>query len=443
MKKNIIVILNRIKSKPLYYLLLFSSLFLIFLTAFFVLDSWGKTQLLRMGADEPVWVDQALKFYHLGKGSPYAHVPLFHDLIVPFVSGIFFSFETGYIVWKILLFVISSLLFFYVISKISNQWIGLLFTINYELMYNFIAFPTYSILAMIFFLFALSVIIHNKKNIGLAAGILLIGGMVRLELVLFGIVFFTLVTIFCSKLIFTKKFIFQVSIPIIIFISLIYWHGSSITSFPKDYLFRGNQSAVWYVIDYMYYEGYFKKYTDADRGNIPMDILDNVLIENFGMSLDGLDNSSFFEMYNANPKLIKNRYKKLLGELPNLLTGNFVAKVPYRELRGYYIWKFLFAAFFPFIIVLILLKYFERLRTTTLTTTYNSFISSNYKISKPFILLVIASFAGFIPWMLTKPLEHYTIMALPSFYILIVLALYYVCAFINKLFLRSTISSES
>jgi len=441
LKKYINIIIEKVKSKPIHYSLLLLSLLIIFLNAYFVLDSWGRKLLLFMGADEPVWIDNAIKYFHEGKGSPYSHVPLFHDLIIPFVTGMFFSFETGYIVWKILLFVVSSILFFYIIYKISNLWIGFLFTVHYELMLNFVSFPSYSILAMIFFLLALSIIIQNKNNIGIAFGILLIGGLVRLELILFGIIFFILSAVFFYKLVFSKKFIYQVSVPIIIFIALIYWHGSSITSFPKDYLFRGNQSSVWYVIDYMYYKGYFKKYTDAGRGNIPMDVLDKVLEENFGKNLEGLNNSSFIEMYRANPKIIKDRYKKMVGELPGLLASNFFVKIPYKDMRGLYIDIFFIAGLLPFFLLFFSIKFFKQARTFNIISRYNSFITSNKKISGVLIIIVLASFAGFIPWMMTKPMEHYTIMALPSFYIIIVLFLYLICSLINKLFGGFTISS--
>jgi hypothetical protein len=432
LKKYLDLSFKKIKSRPIFYSLLLLSLIIICAFAYYILDFWGKERLLRMGADEPVWVDRAIKAFQEGKGSPYAHVPLFHDMIVPFVSGILFSFETGYIIWKVLLFVVSSVLFFYIFSKLSNIWVGLIFTVHYELMANYVAFPTYSVLAMIFFLAAISVIVSNKNNLGLAFGLLMLGGMVRLELTLFGIVFFLLAIVFFTKLVFSKKFLRQISIPIAIFIFLIYWHGSSIISLPKDFMYRGNQSSVWYVIDYMYYEGYFDKYNVPDRGSIPMDVLDKVLVENFGMGLLELDDSSFIEMYKANPKLINARYMKMLTELPDLLTGNFKVQFSKDGPPGFYLVRFLIPLILPFLYLLFKMKYSRIKESTNISKAYNSFINANKKISGPLIILILSSFAGFIPWMMTKPVEHYTIMILPTFYIIMIIVVNLVFNLCNR-----------
>jgi hypothetical protein len=72
---------------------------------------------------------------------------------------------------------------FFVLSRVSNFWIGLVLTLHFQFTVNTRANPTYTHLAMTFFLAELSLVLWNRKYVGWAFGALLLGAMVRGELV--------------------------------------------------------------------------------------------------------------------------------------------------------------------------------------------------------------------------------------------------------------------
>ena len=72
---------------------------------------------------------------------------------------------------------------FFVLSGVSNLWIGLVLTLHFQCAVNTRANPTYTHLAMTFFLAELPLVLWNRKYVGWAFGALLLGAMVRGELV--------------------------------------------------------------------------------------------------------------------------------------------------------------------------------------------------------------------------------------------------------------------
>ncbi|MCX6170089.1 MAG: hypothetical protein NTX65_12150 [Ignavibacteriales bacterium] len=422
----ILKFLSKFKKDQAIYLLFIS----LIVTNFIVFAmSWGIKNFYYMGADEDQWIKYSL--YYIGQqhaGSPIYHVPLFCDLIYPFISGIFVNMLTGYLVWKIIIYILASITLFLLLSRVSNIWIGFVLTTYFQYSINTYAIPTYSYLAMLFYLVSLLVIYSRTERSGIAFGLLLLGGLVRFEILIIALAFFICLLISSWKIIFSRKFAKQLIIPVLIFISLIYWHGSSITMLPNDLLHRGQTSVVWYMYDYLYYEGDFKKYTNADRGSITNEDINKVLMENFGKSRTELDNGSFFDLWKANPQLMMARYKKLISELPILLIDPFKLRIPFTELDQIHPLLCLLLTIIPALVIL-LFKFIKNVRISNFGWSLQYYIKSQKKyLPKEALILTCCVCFAFIPWMMTKPQAHYLIMALPAFYILLSI-------FLSKIFL--------
>jgi len=390
---------------------------LILAVNFFVICRSVGPNVSMKGADESQWVINAVHYWKLGVGSPIGHVPLFHDLIVPFVGGFFVDPETGYAIWKYLLFFVSHLLVFYATSKVSNIWIGLSIAIYFQFTVDPWGDPTYSHLAMTLFLLSVVLVLYNRKLLGGAFGVLLLGSLVRLELLLFAVTAACLLLLFSRKSVLTSAFFKQLALPVILFVGLIYWHGSSLTRFPREYMFRGQQSVVWYVIDFMYNHGYFSQYAVPNRGNIPLDVLDTVLTQQFGKDLKGLNQSSFLEIYHRNPTLIKARYTEMVQQLPSLIASPFIVRIPYGGSSKP------FFGILHLSVIAIVPVFFFRFFTRVVplkgllgrVLKYLGAVPGITAISPPkeAVLMLLSALAGFLPWLMTSPQPHYVMMALP------------------------------
>lgn len=397
-------------------------LMILVLLANSVVVFYSRSSLIQhKGADEEVWVRNAILSWETKTGSPISHTPFFHDLIIPFVANIFFETQTGYALWKFLLFLLSYFLLFYVLSSVSNLWVALVLTVHFQFGIDAWSGPTYTLLAMVFYLAAAAVLIRNANWLGVSLGFLLLGSLVRFELALFLVTFLTLLVVFCLKNLSWRRLMKQFAIPAVLFLVLIYWHGSSLTRFPREYFYRGNQSVVWYMVDYLYYHGYFAEYTDAGRGFLPLELQDSVLVEHFGKTLQELNNSSLLEMFRLNPTLLKARYSETLQQFPSSIVSPYRIILPCPGSRQplTYSWQFLAVAALPLLVA----RFARRSNWSNLNSMLKRFFPDNEGVSpvkglpKEFILLVASSLAGFVPWLMTFPQSHYLIMVVPSGYV--------------------------
>jgi len=378
--------------------------------------SW-KPQWLAMGADEPVWVANAVKYWKTG--SPIGHVPLFHDLIYPFVAGKFVNFDTGYTLWRFSIYLSCVGLMFYVLLRISNVWIAAILTLHFESLFTIYHSPTYLILALAFYLLALALVARTPKLLGVAVGMLLLGSLVRLEVLAFTGAALIMLAVFSRKAMFCRRFFKQLLVPALLFILLIYRHGSSIRTFPRDYVSRGQASAVWYAVEFLHSEGAFRKYTNAGRAAIPQDLIDLVLVEHFGKKQRDLVNSSALELWRRDPTLMEARLRDEFRRLPAMLAEMSAIAPRYGSANINVAWKTLGMSFLPCVLAVIWLR--KRTRRTARGWIVNLFgftpVEPNKSLVNPeFLALLLSGFAGFGPWLLTFPESYYMIVGVPVVY---------------------------
>ncbi|MCX6170075.1 MAG: hypothetical protein NTX65_12080 [Ignavibacteriales bacterium] len=408
------------------------------LNLFLFLSNWGIQNAGNMSANEDGWIKTSLQYItQSNMGSPIKHSPLFLDLIYPFVSGTFINPQTGFVVWKIILVVISSLLLFLLISKLTNTLFGLLLTLYFQYSIYIYTSPTYSLLALIFYLLALVVLIKNPKYSGLSVGILILGGLVRYELFLFALVFLVLLVIFSREIITEKKFYKQLIVPLLLFIILIYWHNSNIIRFYKDYFTGSQETVVWYTVDFLYDEGAFHKYTNADRKSKTTEDINRVLLDTFGKNQEELvKNSTLVDLFRMNPTVMKKHYETIFSKhLPEGLVQTFLIYNPVSKEKEF---RFLALTIFIGFIYIIFLG-FSKLFKKNNKTIIDIIKTIKHDISKFHLptevaLLIVSSVIGFIPWLLTMPEPQYLILAIPLIYVSVAIILKKTIQILGKTF---------
>ena len=398
------------------------TLALILIVGSFICVFWSHQATWHyMGADEDVWVRNAIQHWHQREGSSISHTPLFHDMIVPFVCGFFFSEDVGYVVWRFVLYLFSYVVFFYSIRKLTNTWIALILTLHFMLTIDAPSGATYIYLAMTFYLVSLAVLLHNKKLIGVALGIMLLGSLVRFELLVSVIVAAVLLLIYCRSTVFTVGFLKQLSIPLAIFVGLLYWHGSSVTRFPRDFSSRGQLSVVWYMVDFLYQDGYFAKYTDLGRGSLPLELQDKVLRENFGGSTKELNELTLYELLKRNPKIVAARYADMFHRLPYLIHETLEIRFPWapNATPTPYGLVVFCLAILP-AAGLAFLRRLKKGRMSMLATSYHSAFGpflTNGGFSRELLIFLVSGLGAFGPWFLTFPHAHYLVLIVPFHYV--------------------------
>jgi hypothetical protein len=373
-----------------------------------------------MAADEDVWVSNAIKFWKAKKGSPIAHVPLFHDIIILFVGGGIFDSQTGYVLWKFLLYLVAITLLFYLLLKVSNVWVAFVLAVYFEWTFYLYDSPTYTILAMVFFLSSLALVLRNQRSTGIAVGILLLGSLVRLELFFFVVTALVLLLLLSRKSVLSMAFLRQLLLPVFLFIVLVYWHGSSVTRFPREYLARGQAAVVAYLVDFLYSQGKFSKYTDISRGNLTSEQIDTVLTEHFGKDAKGLLESSFLDLWKRNPSIMKARYADLLSGLPKALMEPLKIRIPYGNLSPppIYALTVLILAVAPGLIVVAMRKKWKLTDSSDAVVSFgfSGSTTAGFWTGKEFTAFILCCLTGFIPWFMTYPQPYYLMMAIPLAY---------------------------
>lgn len=393
----------------------------IAITFSLVFTIWGAWLDGQFFTDEPAYVDLAIRSWQAGKGTPVAFSPLYHDLITPFVA-IFFEKEMGFKIWKYLLFLITSVLVYYNVKRLANKWVGLIAAVHFQLLSIPYICGTLSTLAITWLLMCSLLLLSGRRVLGLVAGLLLLGIHIRGEFLIISVVFIALCLALSPKEIFQKRFFLQLAVPLAIFVGLIYLHGSDVREYKKMYTLRGAFGYQHYIINTMLEFGYFKKYTtETNRGLLKWEDLDKVFVEHFGKSLTTLRSEGKFDLpdlYRANPELIKAHYRRIFAESRSTIPAAFVVNFPnsspmnLRTLAGS-----LPAYWASQVGVYLLFAGLALLPAFLLLARRRPYLMDRHPPPRRFYAILFAPLAGFVPWYLTMPQEHYVIMASSVLYL--------------------------
>jgi len=386
---------------------LFLSLVLagVFVAVFDYRGAWQDNQMM---CDESFYVEMAAKLWDLKFGKaiigekPLDNIgfsPLYRDLMTPFVA-VFFDAQTGFKIWKFSLYLCTSLLFFVVISRISNDWIGFVCAIHFTLGHALYGSGTYTVLVITFILVGMFFLQRRGNYLGISIGVLGLGALVRPELMSITFILLLLVIIFSRAFILSRRFVFQVTPFVLAFIVLLYWHDSSVMRIPELFS-KGTAAIESFLTQSMFENGYFKKYMDApSRNDLSMEVIGKVFKEEFGVEQPRY--LSIPELIKRNPEVMKKHYVWVLNRAKGNIPGAFFI-LEYKDHSSRWI-LFLVTALLPCL-------FWKRLRKIKAGVLFTA------RPSKELVFLALAPLSVIVPWIVAAaPEQQYVVMLAPTLY---------------------------
>lgn len=400
------------------------ALLTVFSLLYIIRGAWQPDQIF---ADEPAYIFHAITSWNERQGSSIMFSPFYHDLITPFVA-VFFEQETGFAVWKFVLFYGTSVLVYFVIGGLTRSWVGLIAAIHMNFMIVPIMSGTYLTLALAWMFLALLVLVKRPGAVGLAAGVMLVGLHIRGEFSLILAAFLFLCAVFASRSVFSRRFVMQIIPGVVVFVALVYWHGSTLAEYPRAISLRGSFAYHHQISKTMTEMGYLAKYTDKKWGAVEMEALDKAYLEQFGKTQTEFREQGGFnllEMYAASPDLIREHFRQVLiysmDTFPESVMLELAWPTQAYSIRQILVDRqrvvlaalgihgvFLLMAILP----IVLDRFRGRLRPALCAP-----------ITRTLVFGALTPLAAIPAWFLATPLTHYLILLFPAYYLVFVLLL--------------------
>ncbi|MFN8369806.1 MAG: hypothetical protein U0T83_04170 [Bacteriovoracaceae bacterium] len=219
--------------------------------------------------DEPGYITRAKTLWDTGKDDHFiTWSPGYVLLMSPFV-GILGEVE-GYKIWRFFLFGTLSLLIYFTFRNITgSSWLGLILSICYQMLYLPYISPSLQTSVSLILIISLFLLTNYEKNLGIVFAILIngifISGILPPVIASFGLY----CLIFLPKLVFTKRFIKQVSVGFVILISFIFYKSYNLMDYGKECEIRGRAGMHMQLQLFMMYKNLDAPYVDK-----PEDLLD-------------------------------------------------------------------------------------------------------------------------------------------------------------------------
>lgn len=211
--------LQSISANAIRHALILLFLLVVFTFNFAHRNGWKDDQ---AQGDDPVYIETAYNYWHSdAHPGRITWSPGYVQLMSPFVGVL--GKETGYKIWRFILFAGVSLLVYIAFSRMFGSiWLGTALALFSQMFLTPYAAPTLQALVCLLYLFCFSLLADKTRFLGLAFGILLNGifvsGAVGGVLFSFGI----LCVIFYPRLIFSRRFFAQFLASVALFGSVLY-----------------------------------------------------------------------------------------------------------------------------------------------------------------------------------------------------------------------------
>jgi len=383
------------KKRITYITLLALNMILVFYARKLYLDA-------QYGCDEPMYVKLAL--WPFSQSHPMWS-PIYIDMLHPFLA--FFGEHLGFKIFRFILQFGATISFFLFISRYTYQWAAFILSIFLQFNLVFCCSQNLPVLELFWLCSCFLLIINFPHYLGVGWGLMILGSLVRGEILFMGMLLLLIILVTNFRLIFNRKFIVGACAPLLLFVSIIYLHGGSLSDYREKSLYHGNLGIVWFLRATMHEMGYFSKYPYA-FGETPDSVLNEVFLKHFGREFRELsyanDNNLMYTLYKANPELVKTHLLKTFRDLPIKIVDALRINIPlalymdksiqWTTVSGLFAWQTLLLCTIPLLATGRLKKKDSNEPARNKAPLYKHFL--------PFLPLI-----GFVPWLLTYPQPHY------------------------------------
>jgi hypothetical protein len=220
--------------KPLYILLL---LLAVFAFNFSYHDGWKDGQ---GGGDEPAYIENAYNYWHSGAvPGQITWSPGYAQLMSPFVG--LFGKETGFKIWRFVLFAGVSLLVYAVFSQMfCNAWFGFILALYSQMFWWPYNAPSLQSLACLLYLICFLLLTDKKRFLGLTLGIMMNGIFISGAMGFVFVSFGALSLIFYPRFIISRRFLIQFLACAALFGANLHHLGYDIREYPEIAYVRGS-----------------------------------------------------------------------------------------------------------------------------------------------------------------------------------------------------------
>lgn len=431
--------------KPLYILLL---LLVAFAFNFTHRDGWKNSQ---WPGDEPTYIETSYSYYSGVSSSlfPAGQItwsPGYVQLMSPFIGVL--GKETGYKIWRFILFAGVSLLVYAAFSQMfGSAWLGAVLAL-YSQMFNipYMA-PSLQSLACLIYLICFLLLTAKTRFLGLTLGILMNGIFVSGTV---GFVFFcfgALSFIFYPRVFVSRRFLIQFLSCAALFGVNLYHCNFDIRDYPQEAFIRGNvgfyHNLAHLIINTGRSAPYFKPGDDEPKENNPDEFhrqqkaKDRYFLDKYGEKFADIRVRRHDErwpklfldwpwMMKKDPELMKEHTQEIFRALKESLWYSFEIILPFGDYnintlspkRGMYVVPLMFVLLLPHLIGLARRKP----------------IDAPAWPSRLQLLFLLSCLATLIPLTLVKPLIIYFPPLIPSYLMLVALLTVFFISGVRKLF---------
>ncbi|MFN8369800.1 MAG: hypothetical protein U0T83_04140 [Bacteriovoracaceae bacterium] len=325
------------------HLLICLTLILSLLFVYNQRDGWKDSQ---APGDEMSYVEMAHRFWHFNVHQSITWSPANVMLMSPFIGLL--GHETGFKVWRFILFSTISIATYLTIFLIFNSsWYGFILALYSQLFWVPYASPTLQSLIWLLYLVCLSLLTYKTRFLGIVFGLLLngiyISGVVNTTLAAFVL----LTLIFFHKHIFKKTIIIQSIVGLLIFVLLLVYQKFDITKYGAQSAQRGRAGLHHQMSLFIFETGRSKRYLDPNE-KVPetyhghLKAIEKYYLDKFGFSEGDLNNESVDPstpqflldwpwLYKKDPALMTEYAERVLLTFNQSLSSVFQIIFPFGE----------------------------------------------------------------------------------------------------------------